>query len=132
MTVFVDTSGLVAVLDADEKRHAKAAAAWKRLLDEEATLVTTNYVLVEAIALVQRRLGLGAVRGLDGAILPLLDVRYLDEEVHRASVAALLVAARRQLSLVDVSSFEVMRRLGLTTALALDGDFDDQGFETLP
>ena len=51
MKVFVDTSALLAVLDADEKRHKQAASAWKRLLEEDARLVTTNYVLVESFAL---------------------------------------------------------------------------------
>ena len=57
MTVFVDTSALMALLDADEARHAEAVQTWRRLLDDDHRLITSNYVLVEAYALVQRRLG---------------------------------------------------------------------------
>ena len=45
MTVFVDTSAFYAVLDADDQSHAGAAREWIRLLDEGATLLTTNYIL---------------------------------------------------------------------------------------
>lgn len=31
MTVFVDTSSLYALLDADDAHHAEARAAWQRL-----------------------------------------------------------------------------------------------------
>ena len=128
----MDTSAILAFLDADEKRHAKAVKAWNELLDGEATLFCTNYVLVETFALVQNRLGLEAVRALAEVVVPLLEVQWVDEEVHRAAVSALLAASRRGLSLVDASSFEVMRRLGLSRAFALDAHFTEQGFEVTP
>jgi predicted nucleic acid-binding protein len=44
-------------------------------------------------------------------------------------VAALLAAATSDVSLVDWTSFELMRRKGIETALAFD-DFERQGFRT--
>ena len=41
-------------------------------------------------------------------------------------------AGRRRLSLVDCTSFEIMRRHGITAALSLDADFAQQGFRLLP
>ena len=62
--VFVDTSGLYPVLDADDANHSIAAAAMERLLDEleasDTEVVTHGSVIVEAAALVQRRLGMPA------------------------------------------------------------------------
>ena len=43
-----------------------------------------------------------------------------------------LAARRREVSLVDRVSFEVMRRLGLTTAFAFDAHFNDFVFKVLP
>ena len=43
-----------------------------------------------------------------------------------------LAARRRDLSLVDVVSFLVMRREGLTRAFTLDPHFSEQGFECIP
>ena len=58
MTVFVDTSALIALLDAGEAKHASCAREWKRLLAADAALVTSNYVIVETCAVAQRRLGM--------------------------------------------------------------------------
>lgn len=132
MKVFVDTSAFLAVLDADDRDHSRVARAWKDLVGEERELVTSSYVLVETFALVQSRIGVEAVRALDQDLLPAVGVIWLDAEVHRAAVSALLTAGRRQLSLVDCTSFEVMRRHGLTTALTLDSHFTEQGFQVLP
>ena len=132
MKVFVDTSALLAILDADDRGHQRTAQAWKDLLADERELVTSSYVLVETFAIVQSRLGVEAVRALDQDLLPALAVIWLDEDVYRAAVSALLTAGRRQLSLVDCASFETMRRHGITTALTLDSHFAEQGFEVLP
>jgi predicted nucleic acid-binding protein len=43
-----------------------------------------------------------------------------------------LVASRRQVSLVDLVSFEVMRREGIDTAFAFDRDFERAGFQVVP
>ncbi|MFO1432206.1 MAG: PIN domain-containing protein [Candidatus Competibacteraceae bacterium] len=94
---FVDTAALLALLDGDDRYH-QAAATWRSLLAEDAVLITTNYVLIETYALVQRRLGMEAIRILSQDFVPLLDIDWLNEKIHNAAVAALLTAGRRQLS----------------------------------
>ena len=132
MSLFVDTSALLAIIDADQEGHDDVARVWRELLNGERTLFTSNYVLVETFALVQRRLGIAAVRELTDALVPILRPLWVDEGIHAAAVASLLAAGRRRLSLVDCASFELMRRHGLNEALALDRDFVDQGFEVVP
>jgi len=129
VSVFVDTSALLAVLDRADQDHSAAAAALRSLLGADEDLVTSNYVLVETFALVQSRLGLAAIRLLQHDLVPVLRVAWIDEEAHRAAVTALLAASRRRLSLVDCSSFETMRRSGITRAFAFDGHFPEQGVE---
>lgn len=132
MSVFVDTSGLLAVLDAGDTQHPPARAAWEGLLTSDEPLVTTSYVLVETFALVQSRLGMEAVRVLVDDVTPVLHVHWVGENEHRLGVTALVAAGRRQLSLVDCVSFTTMRELRLETAFAFDRDFVDQGFRVLP
>jgi len=132
MSVFVDTSALLAVLDAGDTHHPPARAEWETLLERDEPLVTTNYVLVESFALVQNRLGMDAVRVLAGDVVPVLRVHWVGESEHRLGLTALVAAGRRQLSLVDCVSFATMRELRLDTAFAFDSDFADQGFRTLP
>lgn len=131
MTTFVDTSALYALLDRDADEHREAAAAFDRLLEAE-RLVTHNYVVVEVEALTRARLGLGATRDLLDRLLAPIEIAWVTRDVHAAGVAALLAAGRRDLSLVDCVSFELMRRLGISTAFAFDRDFERAGFETLP
>jgi predicted nucleic acid-binding protein len=132
MTVFVDTSAFLAVLDADDANHNRVRPIWEDLITREVRLVCTNYILLETFALVQNRLGMDAVRTFQNDILPIVSVEWIDETTHRAGVSALLTANRRRLSLVDCTSFETMRRLGINRAFALDQHFVAQGFECLP
>jgi uncharacterized protein len=132
MSIFVDTSGLYAVLDADDSNHQRAQEQWINLLGSGEQLVSTNYVLVETTALVQRRLGLDAVRSLHQGIVPVLTINWVDAVQHAGAMGNLLASANRQVSLVDWISFDPMRRLTIRTAFALDQDFRTQGFETVP
>jgi predicted nucleic acid-binding protein len=131
-TVFVDTSALYAVLDRDDDRHADGARGWNDLLDRMAAGTvdarTHGGVVIEVSALVQRRLGIDALRVLHHDVLPVLEVTWVDAELHRRAVSALLAAARREISLVDWTSFELMRDEGITLAFAFDDDFSQQGF----
>ena len=70
-----------------------------------------------------------AVRALDRDILPILETLWVDEDLHRAAVTALLTASRRRLSLVDCASFEAMRRHDVSRAFSFDRHFAEQGFE---
>lgn len=82
--------------------------------------------------MVQRRLGLEAVRSLARDLLPLVEIEWVAIEAHAAAVSALLAANRRGLSLVDCVSFETMRRRGLTRVFAFDQHFGEQGFDGVP
>ncbi len=132
MTCFVDTLALYAVLDADDANHPAARQTWAALLEGDETLHCTNYILVETSALIQRRLGMEAVRAFETTFVPLLDVAWMDAAAHRAAISALLITNQRRLSLVDCASFETMRRLGLTRVFAFDPHFAAQGFEVSP
>ena len=125
MTVFVDTSALYAVLDADDDEHARARAEWRRLVRGSSGLLTTSYVLVETTALVQHRLGMEAVGVWS---------RTGRSSVERGCTqpASMLAAGRRGLSLVDCVSFAVMARAGLRQAFAFDDHFAGRGFSCLP
>lgn len=130
MTTFIDTSAFYSVLDRDDRHHLQAHRRWKQLLENKTVLVTTNYVLVETIALLQNRIGMESVLVFQEDIVPLLQVEWVNEDMHQAGMMAMLTAARRNLSQVDCISFEVMRRLGLKRVFAFDRHFREQGFNT--
>ena len=132
MVIFADTSGIYALLDADDSNHASAKAAWVSWLEQSTTLACSNYVLIETIALVQRRLGMVAARRFYQEMVPIFQVHWVDQELHSAAVSTFLTVGARDLSLVDCTSFELMRRLEIRTAFAFDRHFAQQGFMCLP
>ncbi len=132
MSIFIDTSGFIAVLDMDDENHAGAAEAWRNILASAETLLTTNYVLVETTALVQNRLGMAALKVFQEDIVPVLRIEWVDNTSHHAAMVIMLAAMRIKLSLVDCVSFETMKLLGITTAFTLDRHFKEQGFICLP
>ena len=131
-SVFVDTSAVYALLDADDAGHVAVKSAWTDIIQSDALLVTSNYILVETCALLQNRLGIEAIRVFQEEIVPLLDVRWIDASIHHVAASALIVSGRKKLSLVDCTSFEVMRNAGIRTAFTLDRHFNEQRFETIP
>jgi predicted nucleic acid-binding protein len=131
MRVFVDTSAFYSLLDQGEKNHNLARQIWQRLLVEDHTLVTTNYIVVESTALLQKRLGMRAVIDLQQDVLALLRIEWISEALHETSATAHRTANRRMLSFVDCTSFEVCRRLSIGTIFAFDQHFVEQGFTLL-
>lgn len=131
MAVFVDTSGLYAVIDRADECHPGAATTWQRIVEEGEILLTSSYVIQEAFALVGHCLGLEVIQLLHNDIIPSLRVRWIDAPQHERGVAFLLARYERDLSLVDCVSFDLMRREGIDTAFAFDRHFDVQGFSTI-
>jgi predicted nucleic acid-binding protein len=72
------------------------------------------------------------VRAFQEDISPLLSLVWLDETQHDQAVAILLNANRRQLSLVDCSSFVAMDNLGLRTVFAFDPHFAERNYDCIP
>jgi uncharacterized protein len=131
MNVFIDTSAFFALLDQDEN-HRVAAGAWKKILESTPRLITSNYILVETVALLQSRLGIEAVRLFQSEMVPAIHIEYVSADLHRLGIGALLSAGKRRLSLVDCISFEMMRHLGLDHVFTFDAHFRGQGFKTIP
>jgi len=132
MNLFVDTSAFYALLDQDDGNHQRAATAWTKILQAADGLITSNYVVVETVTLLQHRIGLDAVRGFQADLVPAVHVAYVDNEIHRQGMSGLLAAGRRKLSFVDCVNFELMRHLGLTRAFTFDSHFRQQDFEMIP
>lgn len=131
MTTFVDTSALLPQLSTSDDAHDRAVETFASVIRRD-RLLTHSYVVVETTALTQARLGLEAARALLRDILPLLEIRWVDAALHEAAATALLAAGRRETSLVDWMSFEVMHREGIDIAFAFDRDFARQGFKLIP
>lgn len=129
MTVFGDTSALLAILHDQDLNHAAAAAAWRSILESGDQLLTTNYVIVETVSLLHRRFGVRVARRFVEDVLPLFEVVWIEPEVHAAALRAALAGSRDGPSFVDCVSFEVIGRRGADRVLAYDRHFEQQGYD---
>ena len=127
MKLFIDTSAFYSLLDREDINHLAARTIWRRAVSDGTDLITSNYVLIETTALLQHRLGIAAVRDFDEGIAGVIEVLWIDKSLHEGSLAALLVANRRRLSLVDCTSFALCRKWGIERAFAFDPHFEEQG-----
>ena len=131
MVVFVDTSALICLLDEEQDEHVRATRIWAELMDGRATLASTDYVRLEAWALLQNRLGLAAVQKFTENYLPVIDLHHVTEPQFAVAKTHVLGSGRKAISLVDASSFVVMREEVITHAFAFDRHFREHGFKLL-
>ena len=132
MMIFIDTSALYALMDADDRNHEHARDAWAQWLDQPIQFLTSNYVLLESLALIQHRLGIHAARQFDEELMPVLRVHWIDAELHATALKMVLAIGQRDLSLVDCTNIELMRRLGHRTIFAFDRHYPEQSLIQVP
>lgn len=126
--IFLDTSAIYALADRADLRHERAKERFQALLDIGEGILTHNYVLAEAIALIQGRLGMATALKMAHDCRTFA-IEWVDEATHEEAVRRLGRVGKRQISFVDQVSFLVMRRRGVRTALAFDPDFEEEGFQ---
>lgn len=131
MTLFVDTSAWFEAFDAGSSVHHQVAAALKA---SEGPVVTTTFVLAELSALMVGRLTHAHAARAGTFLRTSPDVNLVHPDVADESAAWRLFVERpdKRYSMTDCLSFVVMRRLKLTTALALDRHFAQEGFDLVP
>jgi predicted nucleic acid-binding protein len=61
----------------------------------------------------------------------MLSIYWIDQKIHSTALAEFLSAGRRQLSFVDCTSFEVIRRTKTEDVFCFDAHFEEQGFHIL-
>jgi predicted nucleic acid-binding protein len=128
MIVFADTSALYALLVRDDIMHVRARKCFSYFAEHGVQLLSSSYILVETIALLQRRIGLGAVLDFNTRIVPLLEILWVNREWYGRAIQRLSLHSQNDLSLVDCLSFEIMEARAVTLAYTYDRHFEENGF----
>ena len=129
--VFVDTSAWYAYADTTDSNHAAVINALEKW---DGRLITSNFVFDEILTLLTARASYSiAVR--TGAILResgvVRMIRIASEDEEEAW-SLFQRQSDKGYSFTDCTSFVLMRRLGLHTAITLDAHFLQAGFSVLP
>jgi predicted nucleic acid-binding protein len=128
--VFVDTGAWVALRYRRDQYHVRAGTLLRRLRADRLGLVTTEWVLAEAVTLLKARGAIDHALAL-GEALQAGRLGYLIESTseRRRRAWELFVRYReRRVGWVDCASFAVMDELGLERVFGFDEDFTRAGF----
>ena len=124
--VFADTSFWVALGNQRDRWHEVARNLWK---ERPRSVVTSNHVTGETWTLLYRRCGHRAAT-LAASIRHSAAVRveHVSADLESDAWRWLEERDERVYSFVDATSFALMRKRGLTSVYAFDGDFSAAGF----
>ena len=129
--LFVDTSAWYALVNRAAPEHRDV----QRVIRQPAVrLVTSNFIFDETVTLALARLGHAAAVQIGSALRATdrLDYIRLTADDERAAWDLFGQRPDQTFSHTDCTSFVLMRRLKLRTAVALDDDFRAEGFALLP
>ena len=125
--MLLDTSGLLCLHHRHETHHHDAY----HLFRTSARRILHNYVIAEFVALARaRRLPRVPSLRFAAELLdnPGVELRWVDEALHRAALRFVLARPDKGYSLCDAVSFLVMRQYGVSQALTTDQHFEQEGF----
>lgn len=128
MNIFADTSGIFALLVKNDYMYVRAKENFNYFAKKNTQLVTSSFVLVETIALLQRRIGMAPIYDFNAKILPLLEVVWVNDKWYARAMQRLLSLNNKNVSLVDCLNFEIMDSLEIKYAFAFDKHFEENGF----
>jgi len=132
LDIFVDTAGWGHLVDPTQVYHSRSATIYRSGRQQGRKFVTTNYIIIELVALLTSPLRIPR-----SAIIAFIESLKTSPHVEIVHVDAMLDARAWQLlterrdknwSLVDSSSFVVMRQCGIMEALTTDHHFEQAGF----
>ncbi|MCX5794210.1 MAG: type II toxin-antitoxin system VapC family toxin [Elusimicrobia bacterium] len=129
--VYVDTSAWFSLARKDDPDHQHLSRSFEQW---QGRLVTSNFVLDEAVTLVRMRGGHAAACRLgeslrDPAFVELAPVTAEDED---EAWSWFVRHKDKAYSFTDCTSFILMRRLRIAAAISTDRHFREAGFEVLP
>ncbi|MEX2124688.1 MAG: PIN domain-containing protein [Woeseia sp.] len=131
--VFVDTSGLYALIEKNDAHHTRARSAVEKLLRAGRKLVLTDYIVDETTTLAKTRSG----KRVAMRVLDLLEqsagirIEWIGSSRFEETKTFFRKHADHGYSFTDCTSFVVMNELELTQALTTDKHFPEAGFEAL-
>lgn len=131
--VFVDTAAWLALVNKTDEFHEKAKDVRKRLLEEEATFITTNQVIIEVANSLSKPRFRKAVVGLITSIWESenITVVKIEDEIYSRSWEMYKDRDDKEWSLTDCMSFVVMEDKAIQSAFTTDHHFEQAGFTIL-
>lgn len=131
-SLFLDTSFIIALEDADDQNHDKAMLYWRKFKKKPCKLVTTSYIFDETVTLLKRRLGFVKASEVGKRLLEssLIEMVYILQEDFIKGWEMFLKHKDKGYSFTDCLSFLMMEKMNINKALTFDEHFRQIGFDT--
>lgn len=130
--LFIDTSGWASIIVPTEQHHAIATQHFRQAILTQQPILTSNYIITELVALLQSplRLPRSAIFAQVDIIRsnPLVQQIHLTPELDQDAWTLCKQRPDKTWSLVDCSSFILMKQLKMQMALTTDHHFEQAGF----
>jgi uncharacterized protein len=131
--VFLDTSGLLAVVNNDDYWHSSAEKAWLDLIKSSALLITTSLVLIEigdGLSRLQlRQMAIDLYDRLHAS--PRVVVIHPTSEDEEAGWELFRRRADKEWGMTDCVSMVVMHNRNVADVFSADHHFEQAGFSVL-
>lgn len=130
--VFIDTAGWANLFVATDSYHLQATAWFSQARQQQIEIVTTNYVVIELVALLNSPLHvprLQIFQYIDAVrTATYINLIHINSTTEDAAWSLLKSRVDKNWSLVDATSFVIMQQFGLQEALTTDKHFEQAGF----
>lgn len=132
LEVFADTAGWANFFVRTEPFHTQATELMQQWYSQGTQVVTTNYVLLELVALlttplrIPRSRQVKTIETIKGSTW--VEIVHIDALLDEKAWQLLKTREDKRWSLVDCSSFEVMRQRNITEAFTTDHHFEQAGY----
>lgn len=130
--LFIDTSGWASLFVTQELFHDRTSQLFNQAIQKRHALITSNYILSELVALLHSPLRQPRYRIFEivDAIrkASYIETLHIDRDIDEAAWDLCKQRIDKSWSLVDCSSFIIMQRNEIQTALTTDHHFEQAGF----
>jgi predicted nucleic acid-binding protein len=130
--IFVDTSGWANLFIASESYHDQAKKWFLKSRQQQDQLITSNYVITELVALFHSPLRVPRpqlfqyIEAITTASY--ITIVHIDRNIHNEAWQLVKNRPDKNWSLVDATSFVIMKQRKLSLALTTDRHFEQAGF----
>lgn len=131
MKAFLDTSGFYALVSSTDRFHVNARDAYESLILDDVPLYTSSYVLVESIALIQRRLGYSVLKAFVDSVTEVFLIIWVGEKIHKDAWNLVEQRQGGEFSFVDATTILIAKEID-AHVVTFDDSFKKVGIKTLP
>lgn len=131
LTVFVDSDAFVAAVKKADTTHKKARSLFQKLKEQEAILVTSNYVFSETVTVISQKMGHdAAIFYIDSmqSTESMLLIKRIDEQLEEQAIEIFKKQTSKNTSFVDCTNMAFLKKMQIDAIFSFDQIYKKNGF----